>query len=473
MVIIMDSKLAARLNEYFENFREEMVENISSLVCIPSVKGEPQNGKPFGEKPYEALRTALNTADKMGLKTKNFDGYVGTVDLNDKDTNLAVFAHLDVVDAGEGWSSPAFELTEDCGKITGRGVSDDKGPAIAALYAVRAVKDLEIPMLKNVKLIFGTDEECGSADLDYYFKTQSAPPYSFTPDASFPVVNGEKGRFSKKFNSFYKDENAQCHVKLLESGVAANAVPSFAEAEVAGIKKDITEWKALLSSVKTNTDFSVEKIHGGVRIICTGTSAHASTPELGNNPITAMLTLLSNLPLDDCESTRRIKSLASMFTHGDYYGKSFGINMEDELGKLTLSLNMLYVGDGKVIGCFDSRTPMCATYKNCAKIVADILMGNGFKIENTEMIPYHYVDENSKFVKALNKNYELFTGNDAECMTMGGGTYVHNIEGGVAFGAIPKGLETNMHGANEFMFVDDLITAAKIYAASIIEICGI
>lgn len=455
------------LDLFFEEHRQEFLDDISALVAIPSVKGESQEGKPFGEKPFEALQKALEMAEKYGFSTENYDGYVGTADYNDKETELNIFAHLDVVDAGEGWQTEPFEMTEKDGSIYGRGVSDDKGPALAALYALRALREYDIELSKNVRLVFGTDEECGSSDLKYYFSKEKPAPWSFTPDANFPVTNGEKGRFSKTFFGKFNDINAECYVKSINGGVAGNAVPSTCEAEVCGLTDNEIMSCSNVIGKKTNTEFEVKD----GRIICRGTSAHASLPFMGNNPITAMLHLLSVLPLDDCGSTLKIRRLRRMFPHGDWSGNAMGVSMSDNLGELTLSLNILKLSCGKIEGFFDTRTPMIADSKNCSGKLEYVFNGMGFVLENNEMIPAHYVDENSPFVEILLRNYEEYTGEKGECISMGGGTYVHDVEGGVAFGAIAKGVNTNMHGANEFMPVDDLITAAKIYASVIYDMC--
>ena len=132
--------------DYFKNKKEEIIKTISELVAVPSVCGVAEEGKPFGEKPYEALMLALEKAESFGFKTENCDGYVGAVDLNGGEQELAVLAHLDVVPAGEGWETDPYTVVEKDGMIYGRGVSDDKGPAVAALYAMKAVKDLDLPV---------------------------------------------------------------------------------------------------------------------------------------------------------------------------------------------------------------------------------------------------------------------------------------------------------------------------------------
>lgn len=453
--------------KYFASHRQEFINDIAALVAIPSVRGEKSDGRPYGEMPFAALNKALEIAKKYGFAVKNYDGYVGTADYNDKETELNIFAHLDVVAAGDGWHTEPFEMIEKDGVLYGRGVSDDKGPALAALYAMRALKDSGVELSKNVRLVLGTDEECGSSDLKYYFTKEKAAPWSFTPDANFPVTNGEKGRFSKKFFCEYCDNNAVRYVKSIKGGVAGNAVPSICEAEICGLTDDEIKTVAEKISDKTKADFTVS----GGRIICTGTSAHASLPFMGNNPITALLELLSALPLDECESTEKIKSLSRLFPHGDWLGKAFGVKMEDKLGELTLTLDIIDMSDRKFSGLFDARTPMTANKENCTDKIKTALAEAGFTLENDILTSAHYVDENSPFIKTLLENYESVTGEKGECIAMGGGTYVHNVEGGVAFGAIAKDVNTNMHGADEFMPVDDLIRAAEIYAGVIYDMC--
>ena len=455
------------LENYFAAHRRELVESIGELVEIPSVRGEAEDGKPYGEMPFAALKKALEIADGLGFKTKNYDGYVGTVDFNENETNLNIFAHLDVVAAGDGWHTQPYEMTEKDGVLYGRGVSDDKGPAMAALYAMKAIRDSGIKLSKNVRLVLGTDEECGSSDLKYYFSKEKAAPWSFTPDANFPVTNGEKGRFSKNFCGEYSDNSPACYVEKIYGGEVGNAVPSACEAVVRGLSDDEIKLCADEISRKTKAVFEID----GGKIICRGTSAHASLPFMGNNPITAMLALLCALPLDECESTEKIQSLVGLFPHGDWLGKAFGVEMSDKLGELTLTLDIIRLENGKVSGFFDARTPMCADKENCADKIESALNNSGFALENNDIIPAHYVDESSDFIQILLRNYELFTGEKGGCISMGGGTYVHNVEGGVAFGAIKKGVNTNMHGADEFMPVDDLITAAKIYAGVIYDLC--
>lgn len=454
-----------KIKEYFENHKHQLLGLIADLVEYPSVRGEAQEGRPFGEKPYEVLCRALEFADVFGFRTENHDGYVGTVDMGEGEPELGILAHLDVVPAGDGWSTDPYKMEVRGDRVFGRGVSDDKGPAVCALFAMKAVRDLGLPITKSCRLILGTDEECGSSDIAHYFQTAKPPKYVFTPDANFPVTNGEKGRFTKHFYKTVDFSGEAKTVASFNAGKAANAVPDYAEAVVSGVNVDEIA-KAIELSGNTGAEFTAD----GGRIKCIGTAAHASLPENGNNPVTALFEMLSHIDFGE-KTAEFISSLCRLFPHGKWNGEAFGVDMCDKLGALTLTLDVVNFDGKNFEGCFDTRTPMSATQENCADKIKAELKKYGFEIENTEMIKPHYVDENSEFVQTLLNAYETYSGDKGDCISMGGGTYVHDIASGVAFGAISRDTQTNMHGADEFMLIDDLLTAAEIFTQVIAEIC--
>ena len=183
-----------QIEEYIDSHCQDMVEDIFTLCRINSEKAEAEEGKPYGAGAAEVLAAALEMMEGYGFSVRNYDNYAGTADLNNKEKQLDILAHLDVVPAGEGWQVTApYEPVLKDGCLYGRGTADDKGPAVAALYAMRAVKDLGIPLKKNVRLILGTDEECGSSDIRHYYSMEKEAPMTFSPDAEFPVINVEKG----------------------------------------------------------------------------------------------------------------------------------------------------------------------------------------------------------------------------------------------------------------------------------------
>ena len=74
-------------------------------------------------------------------------------------------------------------------------------------------------------------------------------------------------------------------------------------------------------------------------------------------------------------------------------------------------------------------------------------------------------------MQALLSVYTEMTNKPGYCIAIGGGTYVHEIPGGVAFGAEFKGEDAHIHGADEFISLENLITNAKIFAEAILRIC--
>lgn len=251
----------------------------------------------------------------------------------------------------------------------------------------------------------------------------------------------------------------------LNAGFASNAVPGFAQAEVFGVSEEELK-TAALKAEQTGASFEIS----AGKVVCSGTAAHASLPETGNNPITALFEMLSFLELDDV-SDGLVSSLKELFPHGRYNGEALGVDMSDKLGRTTLTLDIADFDGVNFSGCFDARTPMCANEENFAFVIKKKLEDKGFEIENTVMVKPHYVDESLPFVQTLIKSYESYSGDKGECISIGGGTYVHDIDGGVAFGAIGRDVNTNMHGADEFMLIDDLMMSAAIFTQVIAEVC--
>ena len=214
-----------KIDRFIDAHRNEMLEDIRALVAIDSARGPEKPGMPYGEGCVRALKEALHLGECYGFSVRNYDNYVGTIDLNEKESQLDILAHLDVVPGGDGWNvTTPFEPMEKGGRIYGRGTADDKGPAVAALYAMRAVRELGIPLKKNVRLILGTDEECGSGDIAYYYGIEKEAPMTFSPDAQYPVINLEKGLFQCNFSAEFAESTALPRMVSLESGTKVNVV---------------------------------------------------------------------------------------------------------------------------------------------------------------------------------------------------------------------------------------------------------
>lgn len=462
-----------KIEAYIDSHRQEMIEDIFTLCRINSEKMPYQAGMPYGEGPFRALEAALSMAEKYGFSINNYDNYVGTADINDKESQLDILAHMDVVPAGEGWTvtEPFIPIEKD-GRLYGRGTSDDKGPAVAALYAMRAVKELGIPLSKNVRLILGTDEECGSSDIAHYYSVEKEAPMTFSPDGAFPVVNIEKGGLAGEFTAEWEESSALPRVISVEAGIKVNVVPGKAYAVLEGLDDNLVRAESQKITENTGVEFEISGMNNTLKITAIGAGAHASKPEEGKNALTALLLLLDALPFAKCRQTDMIHALTVLFPHGDTKGEALGIAMEDELsGDLTLAFSLLKVTADSLKGTFDSRCPICSNEDNVLKVVKAKMGEYGITLLNDGMKPPHHVSGDSEFVKTLLKDYELYTGRKGECQYMGGGTYVHNLKNGVAFGASMPETDNRMHGADEFAVVDELLVSAKIFAQVIVDLC--
>ena len=462
-----------KIDAYIEGKREEMLRDLSGLIRIDSTRGEALPGKPYGEGPARAVAAAGELMENYGLAVTNYDNYMIAGDFGPAERELDILAHLDVVPVSEDWTVTApFEPKIEGDRIYGRGSIDDKGPAIAALYAVRAVKELGIPLKKGVRLLLGSDEECGSSDLEYYFQREKSAPCTFTPDADFPLINLEKARLAKSFSCDYAPANEGARLVCLQAGSKVNVVPGRAALRLAGIALEKVQETAQQAAAKTGAEFTVTA--GGEEIVVEvrGVSAHASLPQGGCNALTAALELVTLLSLED-EAGRACAALAKLFPHGDTAGKALGVEMEDEIsGALTMNLGILTVADGHLEGSFDCRAPLCATDENLTQVMQNNFAGAGMSMEEGDMTPGHYVPADSPFVETLLSCYESWTGKKEKPLAVGGGTYVHEIEGGVAFGCEVAGVDHHMHGDDEFMEIDVLLMSAKIFADAIVRICG-
>ncbi len=463
------------INAYFDDpaRRQQLVESISRLVRIRSVREEAQPGMPFGPGPAAALAEGLRLAQELGFSTKNYDNYVGAVDFNDQETQLHILCHLDVVGEGTGWTvTQPYEPIEVDGMLYGRGTDDDKGPVAAVLLAMQAVKDLGVPLKKNVRLLLGTDEESGSEDIAYYYSKEPYAPCTFSPDGEFPVINLEKGSYKPVFTKTWAAESATPRVKELHGGFRINVLPPEAQCVVAGLSAEAAQPYCDKAAAETGVTYVLTQQGDDLHILCKGKGAHASTPEEGINAITGLIHLLCALPLAKVGSTAALHALNALFPHGDCTGKALGIAQADELsGPLTVAFSLLELNDTGLSGQFDSRVPVCATEANCKDVTEASFAKFGFTAQGGMQAPHH-TPADTPLVKTLLKCYEQYTGNKGECLAIGGGTYVHEIPGGVAFGCAMPGFNGNMHGADEHTCIADQLTAAKIFAQAIIDLCG-
>ena len=477
------------------SLEEPMLETLKTLVRIPSVKEAPKDGAPFGLPARQALDKALEICASLGFDCYNADGYAGHADLGEGSVEdaLAILAHLDVVPIGDGWTLPPFEPTVRDGLMYGRGTSDDKGPAVAAMYAMKAVQELKVPLKRKVRLILGTDEESGSGCIAHYYKVEKEAPMTFSPDGEYPVANIEKGRLPGKFSMSWAKQRAGARILKVSGGKVANAVPPRAVAVLAGISQMVVD--VLAAEISKVTGVRFETVRGGgdmvsdkdagtdtlLTVTAIGRNAHASTPKEGINALTALLSLLAELPVEETNAgytgheagaAHAVRSLCWLMPHGETDGASLGIKTDDEeCGPLTLAFTQLELDQTGMKGLFDCRYPSAMAPSDLVKICRQKMEKEGMRFDSEGMTVPHKVPADTVLVKELSRIYEEYTGLPGGCIAMGGSTYVHDLENGVAFGACLPGTDTRMHAPDEFVVIEELVVSAKMFAQAIADLC--
>lgn len=451
------------IEKLLESYREEMMETLQKWIRIPSVKGDPAPGAPFGIENRKALETAMADCERMGLDTQIIDGYAGHADLgegNDRDA-LAILAHLDVVPTGDGWHVEPFGAERKDGKIYGRGTSDDKGPAVAALYAMRAVKEAGIPLKRKVRLILGCDEECGSSDMAYYKTHAQMPRSGFSPDAEYPVINIEKGGCHLLLTG--KNEKDGLHILSMQVGERINVVPGIASALIEGGQEMVR--KVLAAGEKLGFQVSAREEDGKIRVETVGVTGHAAFPQHAKNAIGQMLLLFRELGAQG--AVRELADCIGM----TYNGENLGIAMQDQVsGELTCSLDIITIDEDQVEAQLDIRYPVLLNPEKMAYLAQMNLKYCTVHVESCR--PPHYVSDKTELVQELLEAYHEVTGGERKAIAIGGGTYAQSMEEGVAFGAQFPG-ETDMaHQADEYISEESLFQNARIIARAILRLAG-
>ena len=460
-----------KLSSYIDSRREVFLDDLKTLVEINSVRTAPQPGMPFGEGGAKALAAAEEILKAHGYAPKNYENYALDADLGPA-PELMILAHLDVVPEGEDWTFDPYRLTVEGDRVYGRGTTDDKGPAVAALLAMDACREVFGAPKTGVRLVLGSGEETGSEDMQHYFSEREFLRYTLSPDASYPLINLEKGRFAPFFTRQAKSEGF-IRLKSVSGGSTPNIVPGRASATVSHLDAKNTARLIEEASFGLGVEVSAENRGEDLLISVRGQTAHASVPRAGVNAQTALLKILLALPLRHDAVRESIEGLVRLFPHGDCEGEALGVKMEDEeSGALTVNFGVLSY-DGETFKCgIDLRTPLCATNANVRDVIEDALGDVGFAyVGDPEMRAVHYVPPTSPLVRTCLAVYEDCTGEKGECLAIGGGTYVHGIDGGVAFGVEFPGVDYRIHGADEFASVDEMLLTAKMYAEVIHALC--
>ncbi len=452
---LTDTEFLELADRFIAQNETAMWNDLATLVAVPSVEGSPQDGMPFGPGPRAALDAALGMAARWGVATNTGDGYLGWAEVPGQSFgHLATITHLDVVPPGDGWGADPYTLRERDGWFMGRGVLDDKGPSILCLYLAKFFAEAGLPLRYGLRVLLGCNEESHMADVPYYLAQNPQPLFCFSPDADFPVCNGEKGIFSGDFLSSPLTGN------LVEffGGVASNVVPDTATCLV----------KADAATLQPTPQVTMHKTADGLaRLVATGIGGHASKPEGTVNAIGLLVRYLLENRLCTAGEESFLRLLHRLHGHTDGSGLSIACT-DGAFGPLTCIGGMIALENGRLRQNINIRFPTATTGAQLTAQLRQAAEPYGAQfVPGLAMEPY-YIPADSPAIQTLLGAYATVTGRAVQPYTMGGGTYARLFRSAVSFGpdtpdeTLPP-FAGQVHGANEAVRRTALLQALRVY----------
>lgn len=457
----MENKWNERIDQFIQAQRENILRDIGRLVAVPSVEGPAAPGAPFGPGLRAALDEALAIAAELGLAPGEGEGHIGWADVPgaEKEKYLATITHLDVVPEGNGWDADPFTLRVRDGWLLGRGVADDKGPSVLCLYALKFLKDEAGPLRYPVRALLGCNEETNMKDVAWYNAHEKPPVFCFTPDAEFPLCNGEKGQFEADLLSPVLNGD----ILDFEGGVARNAVPDRASALI----------RAELAALPVAEGITLEQEAGGVRVRGWGKSGHAAMPQGTVNAIGLVVDYLLANGIGS-EAERAFLQLLHKL-HSAWDGTGLGIQADDGLfDPLTVVGGVIRMENGALRQTVDCRFPT-STNGSVLEAALRKAAGDAGVVCMDHVNEPFYIGVDAAPIQALMEAYCQVTGEEAKPFTMGGGTYARHFPLAVSFGpensnAVLPDFAGPMHGANEGAKFEHLLAALKIYILALLKL---
>lgn len=451
-------------DKIIEENKNEIINKTCELIKIPSVSKETNDPTlPFGEICTKALNYILELGNSLGFKTKNIDNYCGYIEFGDGEELVGIIGHLDVVPALEedGWTTPPFSPEIRNGKLFGRGSIDDKGPVIASLYAMKAVKD-SCNVSKRVRLIIGLNEEKNWKCINYYKEHEEWPELGFSPDANFPGIFAEKGILSVELKNNFKIKGFEI-LDISTNNNAINVVPKYASITLKSLNNSLLE--NIIN--KSEENISISNLDNNIiKIESFGIAAHAAHPELGKNAIKQLVEfLLKNFEFEN-EYLKTIYDAGLFDIESPRFMSENKI--EDESGVLTSNVAILEYENNKLVIKINLRVPVTISLDEIQNKYNSLF--DNIEVTRLSVQDPLYVEKDSCLVKTLVDIFNKKSNLDASPIAIGGGTYARAFDNFISYGVTMPGKKDMCHQVDEFVEIDDLILASKIYAEAIYEL---
>jgi succinyl-diaminopimelate desuccinylase len=440
------------LQPYLINQREFFKTALKSLIAIPSVSNEGENGTPLGTGIDLALHKMLLISAEMGLRIKYGDGYYGYAEIGQGREMVAVLCHLDVVPPGDlqQWDSGPYEPVEKDGKLYGRGMQDDKGPTMAALYAAKALMDSGVTFNKRLRFIFGVDEENLWRCMKAYIAHEELPTLGFAPDSIFPLVYAERGLLQ----SLLECDSAGS--LALEGGEAFNAVPD-------SIVYSGERQEELVAQLNKR-GFAFEKVEAGIKVL--GRASHAMAAEKGINAIVRLCIVLSDMDVHSPVIDFVVQEVGE-----DAFAASIFGELADEVsGRLKFNVGKIKLGETGFVDrlSVDIRIPVTISKEQVVEALTRSASRHALVYKEYDWMAPLFIPQDHILVKTLMQAYQEVTGDvESQPMVSGGATYARAMPNCIAFGPRFSHTPLTEHKPNEYMVLEDLYRAMEIYARAI------
>ncbi|RFB18014.1 M20 family peptidase [Bacillus sp. HNG] len=467
MEVMSANSIVYSYYEKLQQYEEELFKDLADLVAIRSVLDEKtaSTNSPFGKGIRDVFDKMQEIARRDSFRVSDFDGYAMHIEQGSGEEIVGVLAHLDVVPEGnrEDWIFDPFILTEFNGELYGRGVNDDKAPALAAYYAMKILRDLGISFNRKIRLILGGAEETSWECMNHYFKHNPQPTMAFSPDGDFPIVNGEKGVVQ---GSFFLDSDKSS----TETGTHELV---FIDSE--------KQWGFICERIRvvfrsSNPEKLASSLTGASKIEINdknvtayyiGEKQLSRNPYKGENVFFAFAEDLLSLG-NEITNSSDFQRFIEYKLLDDVYGKKLGLFYEtEEMGHSTFGITFItFDGNEYELG-FDYRYPKLNSKIDLSEQFKEIGSIHGLSVIIHKKIAPLYVDPNSTLIRNLSEAYRNVTGKKAEVMTKGGISYSRALTNCVAFGPTFEGDNPNTHKPNEKIKIETLYKAIIIYCEAI------
>ena len=468
--------LMEKARAWIDAHRDEFIAELQAWARIPSVSRVDlaAPGMPFGPDCRKMLDFAMERGRHYGFDVTEHDGCACSITWGDGEDSIGVIAHLDVVPVGEGWVYPPFGATylPEHDVMIGRGVDDNKGSAIAGLFAMRMLREFGWPMRHGIRLMCGTSEETGMQDMQR-LKEQGLrfPKVSLVPDAGFPVNFGQKGSVDATLHF-----PCEGNLLRLDAGSVRNIIPDLAQCVVDMPVAEVQQAFATLDA-ELMAHLTVEACPEGTAIAASGRSGHAAFPAGGDNAISHLTRALAESGVLQGSYAETIRAVADLTA--DAYGRSEGVAYSDEIsGELTLVYGVAHLQNGVLKLNVDCRYPITCQGDALEAALRQDWVRRGGSVAAFERSEPFYIPKDDPYVVALQAVYKAATGRDDEPYTMGGGTYSRVVPNAISFGPgmpgtrhdwsafLPEG-HGGAHGRDETIPMQKLYDCCCIYVAAL------